>query len=62
MGELEGAAARLEWDRMPRKALPSKACGPRSGDFCTALRCKSNGIFYLYFWLSATANSSQRLL
>ena len=28
VGELEGAAARLEWDRMPRKALHSKALRP----------------------------------
>ena len=36
MGELEGAQARLEWDRMPRKALHSKACGGQGEDFCLA--------------------------
>ena len=46
-GELEGAAARLEWDRMPRKALFGKARGERSEDFCTAAQCESNGIFWL---------------
>ena len=43
-GELEGAAVRLEWDQMPRKALRSKVCGLHSRDFCIASRCKSNGI------------------
>ena len=43
-GELEGAAARLEWDQMPRRALRSEASGLRSRDFCTATRYKSNGI------------------
>ena len=43
-GEREGAAARLAWDRMPRNALPRKACGQRSEDFCAAVRRESNGI------------------
>ena len=44
MGELEGALARLEWDGVPRKALQSRACGPRSGDFWAGKPPKSNGI------------------
>ena len=44
-GEREGAAARLAWNRMPRKALLRKACGERSEDFYAAVRRKSNGIF-----------------
>ena len=44
-GELEGASARLEWDRMPRNALLRKACGEQREDFCAVLRHKSNGIF-----------------
>ena len=32
----EMGSARLEWDRMPRNTLRSKACGERSEDFCTA--------------------------
>ena len=38
MGELKVAQARPEWDRMPRKALLSKACGEQSEDVCSACR------------------------
>ena len=44
-GELEGAAARLEWDRMLRNALHGKVFGEYSEDFCAAQRRKSNSIF-----------------
>ena len=47
-GELKGAAARLEWDQMPRKALQGKAFSERSEDFSAAQRRKSNGIFPVY--------------
>ena len=46
--ELEGAAARLEWDQMSRKALQGKAFSERSEDFSAAQRRKSNGIFPVY--------------
>jgi len=44
-GELEGAAARLESDRMPRKALPCKAFGEQSEDFCAACGTKVTAFF-----------------
>ena len=44
MGELEGAQARLELEQTPRNALPCKACGERSEDFCAAKRHGSNGV------------------
>ena len=44
-GELEGAAARLEWNQMPPEALLCKDSGKRSEDFCAAARRKSNGDF-----------------
>ena len=46
-GGARGGKARLESNRMPRKALPRKACGPRGGDFPTAPQWESNGIFRL---------------
>ena len=46
-GGARGGKARLESNRMPRTALPRKACGPRSGDFHTAEQWESNGIFRL---------------
>ena len=55
-GGARGGEARLESNQMPRKALPCKACGPRSGDFHTAEQWESNGIF------QAVKKSGQTLL
>ena len=55
-GGPRGGEARLESNQMPRKALPCKACGPRSGDFHTAEQWESNGIF------QAVKKSGQTLL
>ena len=33
MGELEGASARLEWNRMPRRPLWNKGSGAQRADF-----------------------------
>ena len=43
-GGVRGGEARLQWNRMPRKAFPGKARGARSGDFHTAERWERSGI------------------
>ena len=55
MGELEGALARLEWDGMPRKALQSRACGPRSGGFWAGNRPKATALAQAFQSLRASA-------
>ena len=44
-GELEGAAARLEWDQMPRKPCCARLPASEARTFAPLLRRKSNGIF-----------------
>ena len=43
-GGARGAAARLEWNQMPGKALHSKVCRGQSEDFSAALQRESYGI------------------
>ena len=43
-GVLEGAAARLELDRMPRKPCGARRSDSQREDFCAAWRHESNGI------------------
>ena len=40
-----GEEARLEWDRIPRKALHRKACGEQSEDFCAAQQHENQVLF-----------------
>ena len=44
-GGARGGTALLELDPMPRSALPCKACGERSEDFCAPKGHERNGIF-----------------
>ena len=46
IGGARGGKARLESNRMPRKALLHKACGPRSGDFPAAEQRESIGMIF----------------